>query len=105
MSGYELEKRRPASAGTHPGCCSTRVCVLWRASWTIPVLSGRARGSSSLIRILGLVASDVDNFECPKCGAHDREQPLLLLEVAGLLSLMLGTRILHFAPERHYERP
>ena len=62
------------------------------------------RGSSSLIRILGLVASDVDNFECPKCGAHDREQPLLLLEVAGLLSLMLGTRILHFAPERYYER-
>lgn len=66
---------------------------------------GWQRGSSSLICALGLVANDVDSFECPKCGAYDREQPPLLLEVAGLLSLMSGTRILHFAPERHYERP
>ena len=66
---------------------------------------GGQRGSPPLMRALGLIGSDIDNFECPNCGAHDREQPLLLLEVAGLLSLMLGTRILHFAPERHYERP
>ncbi len=63
---------------------------------------GGQRGSPPLMRALGLIGSDIDNFECPNCGAHDRERHLLLyLEAAGLLSRMSEMRILHFAPERH----
>lgn len=52
-----------------------------------------------------IVGSDVENFECPACGCHDRERHLFLyLRVAGLLAAMKGARVLHFAPERHLQR-
>lgn len=58
-----------------------------------------------LIRRLGMVGSDVENFECPACGCHDRERHLLMyLRASGLLSLMKGATILHLAPERHLRR-
>ena len=58
-----------------------------------------------LIRHLGVIGSDVENFECPACGCHDRERHLLLyLTAANLLSAMSGARILHFAPERNLRR-
>lgn len=58
-----------------------------------------------LIRRLGMVGSDVERFECPACGCHDRERHLLLyLEASGLLLLMKGATILHLAPEQHLRR-
>ncbi|WP_460823923.1 class I SAM-dependent methyltransferase [Lysobacter olei] len=55
----------------------------------------------ALLKALGIVGSDVDNFECPRCGAHDRERHLLLyLTASGLLKRIPGMRVLHFAPER-----
>ncbi|WP_420835541.1 class I SAM-dependent methyltransferase [Haliea salexigens] len=49
-----------------------------------------------------IVGSDVDNFECPNCGAHDRERHLFLyLNAADLFTKFCGKDILHFAPERH----
>lgn len=58
-----------------------------------------------LIQRLGVVGSDVENFECPVCGCHDRERHLLMyLGASGLLSLMRGARILHLAPEQHLRR-
>ncbi len=52
-----------------------------------------------------MVGSDVENFECPVCGCHDRERHLLMyLKASGLLSLMKGATILHLAPERHLRR-
>jgi SAM-dependent methyltransferase len=60
---------------------------------------------SPLMRALDVVGSDVENFECPWCGAHDRERHVLLyLRAAELLPLGTGTSILHFAPERHLAR-
>ena len=58
-----------------------------------------------LIRQLDVVGSDVENFECPVCGCHDRERHLLMyLKASDLLPLMQGARILHFAPEHHLQR-
>lgn len=55
-----------------------------------------------LIRALDVVGSDPDHFECPRCGAHDRERHLLLyMKVTGLLDGLSGKDILHVAPERH----
>lgn len=54
---------------------------------------------------LEVVGSDVDHFECPRCGAHDRERHLLLyLRASGLLEWIKGKSILHFAPEKRLPR-
>lgn len=62
------------------------------------------RGASdlpALTRALEVVGSDVDRFECPRCGAHDRERHLILyLEALGMFDRLAGRRVLHFAPER-----
>lgn len=60
-------------------------------SWLLP----------PLMRALEVVGSDVDNFECPRCGCHDRERHLFLyMSRAGLLDDLSGKTVVHFAPER-----
>ena len=50
---------------------------------------------------VGGVGSDVDHFECPWCGCHDRERHLFFYMTAiGLLPRMPGKSVLHFAPEK-----
>lgn len=89
-----------AMAGWLPG--GRRYCVMcdhwvWRF---MPYRSGSA-GVSRLMRALDTVGSDADNFECPHCGANDRERHLLMyLRATGLLAEMQGKAILHFAPEK-----
>lgn len=101
----QLRKLIPyALAGWLPG--GYRHCVIcehrvWRF---MPYREG-SRGVAPLMHALGVVGSDVDHFECPRCGAHDRERHLLLyLRASGLLPAMAGKAILHFAPERHLSR-
>ena len=49
-----------------------------------------------------MVGSDVDNFCCMYCGAHDRERHLFMyFDRLNLWSKMEDARILHFAPEYH----
>lgn len=63
---------------------------------------GGSKKAPVLGQLLDIVGSDIDNFSCPACGAHDRERHLLLyLDRLGLLARFKGARILHFAPERH----
>jgi SAM-dependent methyltransferase len=59
-----------------------------------------------LMLALEVIGSDINNFACPWCGAHDRERHLLLYlrAVPGILEEMRGKSILHFAPERHIPR-
>jgi SAM-dependent methyltransferase len=65
----------------------------------------RGGKSGLLMRELTIVGSDVRNFECPFCGAHDRERHLLLyMNASGLMDRICGMRILHFAPERQLPR-
>ena len=78
-------------------CC---ICGKQLASF-LPYPGGRT-GAPALVRALNVVGSDLDNYECPACGCHDRERHLLLyLRASGLLATMNGARILHLAPERH----
>lgn len=54
-----------------------------------------------LMKVLDIIGSDVDNFLCPNCGAHDRERHLLLyLAKLDLLGIFSRSRVLHFAPEQ-----
>jgi predicted SAM-dependent methyltransferase len=54
-----------------------------------------------LIRALDVIGSDVENFSCPRCGAHDRERHLLMyFDRAGMWKRIEGAGVLHFAPER-----
>lgn len=70
----------------------------------LPYRTGLA-GMSPLMGALDVIGSDVENYECPWCGAHDRERHLFLyLRAAGLLPVAADARILHFAPERHLAR-
>lgn len=91
---------RYAMAGWLPG--GTRLCSVcnhrvWRF---MPYRMGR-KGTPPLMRALAVVGSDVENFECPRCGAHDRERHLFLyMRARGVLDALRGARILHFAPER-----
>jgi SAM-dependent methyltransferase len=53
-----------------------------------------------LMAALGMIGSDVKNFACPWCFAHDRERHLFLyLSECGLMARMAGAEIVHFAPE------
>ena len=53
------------------------------------------------IRALDVIGSDVENFSCPRCGAHDRERHLLMyFDRTGMWKRIAGAAVLHFAPER-----
>ncbi|HET7301482.1 MAG TPA: hypothetical protein VFJ01_12625, partial [Oleiagrimonas sp.] len=70
----------------------------------MPYRSG-SRSSPPLMRVLGIVGSNPDQFECPRCGAHDRERHLLMyLQADGTLAQLHGKSVLHFAPEKRLSR-
>lgn len=89
-----------AVTGWFPGGrCHCVMCGrrIWRF---MPYMRGSA-STPGLMRVLDVVGSNVDQFECPRCGAHDRERHLLMyLEMTGLLTSMHGKSVLHFAPEK-----
>ena len=62
---------------------------------------GGADSTAPLMWALGVVGSDVENFECPRCGASDRERHLMLyLRALGVDQLLRNAHVLHFAPEK-----
>ena len=66
----------------------------------LPYRRGR-RGLPPMMNALNIVGSDVDHFECPWCGCHDRERHLLIyMHATGLFNILSKMAILHFAPER-----
>jgi hypothetical protein len=59
----------------------------------------------ALMVALEWIGSDLDHFECPSCGAHDRERHLFLyMRQLGLLAEISGKNVVHFAPEHHLSR-
>ncbi|QWT18407.1 class I SAM-dependent methyltransferase [Bacillus sp. NP157] len=53
------------------------------------------------MRVLEMAGSDLDHFECPRCGASDRMRHLLhYMETLGYPARFRDARVLHFAPER-----
>ena len=82
------------------------ICVCCgRRSWGFLSFWGGSRAAPPLGRELEIVGSDLDHYECVRCGANDRERHLQLycgqLDLPGV---MAGARILHFAPERQFSR-
>lgn len=55
----------------------------------------------TLPKVLDVIGSDTVNFECPWCGAHDRERHLFMyMQTTGFFDNLSSMRVLHFAPER-----
>ncbi len=90
-----------AIAGWLPG--GQRQCLLCgHAVWRFMPYRRGVRSVQPLSRLLSVIGSDVVNFACPRCWAHDRERHLLLyLRASHLLDEIKGKAVLHFAPERH----
>lgn len=73
--------------------------------WYFLPYKGGTKTAPALDRVLDGVGSDIDNFGCPRCCAHDRERHLFMyLDASGLLSDMHGKAVAHFAPEKHLSR-
>ena len=86
--------RWPWGASAHCAVCDRQV------GGFLPYRDGWA-GAPEVLSLLSVEGSDLDNFECPRCGAHDRERHLLMyLRAVGLWNRLPGMRILHAAPER-----
>lgn len=83
-----------------------RLCVCCgRKSWGFLPYWGGTRATPPLGRELRVVGSDLDHYECVRCGANDRERHLQLYCMQlDLRASMAGARILHFAPERQFSR-
>jgi SAM-dependent methyltransferase len=91
---------RYAISGWLPGG-RCRCVVCGHRVWQFMPYRRGSRGIPPLMRTLGMVGSNADCFECPRCGAHDRERHLLLyLRASGMLETMRSMRVLHFAPEK-----
>lgn len=60
---------------------------------------GGWKNQPQLMVTLNCIGSDVDNFSCPVCGAHDRERHLRMF-IDKLNIKMQNASLLHFAPER-----
>jgi SAM-dependent methyltransferase len=91
-----LVVRGLASLGSGKLCyaCGRRIgrFLPYRGAW---------RGVPPLIKALEVIGSDVKNFSCPRCGAHDRERHLLMyFDHAEVWPRIEGGSVLHFAPER-----
>lgn len=81
---------------------TSRQCSLClaRVGRFLPYRGGR-RAQPAVVAALAMVGSDVDQFECPCCGAHDRERHVwLYLQASKLLERQATGRVVHFAPER-----
>lgn len=87
-------------AGWLPG--GGRRCVVCeRRVWRFMPYRGGMREVRPLMQALAMVGSDVEQFECPRCGAHDRERHLFLyMKASGVFANIAGASILHFAPEK-----
>ncbi|RAP59387.1 class I SAM-dependent methyltransferase [Oleiagrimonas sp. MCCC 1A03011] len=76
-------------------------CVCGQTSGGFLPYRGGSRSMPNAMRALKTVGSDLDEFECPCCGAHDRERHLLLyLRASGVWDEFRSADILHFAPEK-----
>jgi SAM-dependent methyltransferase len=94
-----LATRAWAAAPVGAGCLC---CVCGRAVRRFLPYRGSWSGMPPVLADMGVIGSDIENFECPACTCHDRERHLLLyLQASGMLAAMSGARILHLAPERH----
>ncbi len=88
-----------ALIGRFPGKHHCNICS-HHLNRFIPYSDGRTI-KTTLPKVLDTIGSDTINFECPWCGAHDRERHLLMyMDKSGLLDNLHNYEIMHFAPEK-----
>jgi SAM-dependent methyltransferase len=83
-----------------------RSCVICghRVGRFLP-FEGGWRHAPPLLRVLQVIGSDPDHFECPRCSSHDRERHLFFyMTRSGMMSALAGKLVVHFAPELHLSR-
>ncbi|WP_366922999.1 methyltransferase domain-containing protein [Metallumcola ferriviriculae] len=53
-----------------------------------------------------IIGSDIENFSCPRCRAHDRERHMVLFfdTLDFWQENIIGRRVLHMAPEKHIKK-
>jgi len=86
------------------GGSRTCVCCGRNIFRFLPFAGGWAT-APQVVRQLQIIGSDLRYYECPRCGASDRERHLhLYCSRLELDRKMAGARILHFAPEPHFSR-
>lgn len=96
--GQRLNARWPVGAACLCCVCGRQVQRF------LPYRDGLA-GMPEVVVEADIIGSDVEHFECPACGCHDRERHLYLyLQATRLLAAMHDARVLHFAPEAHLQR-
>lgn len=77
-------------------------CILCNHSFHrfLPYRGGSA-DVAPLMWAVDIVGSDVEHFQCPWCGCHDRERHLFLyMSSVGLFDDFSRQTVLHFAPEK-----
>lgn len=95
---YAIAGRMPVMAKHCCNLCEHRV-------WRFLPYGGGSKSAPPLMSAIRMTGSDLDNFECPWCGATDRERHLsMYMEACGLLETITGKDILHFAPEPRIEK-
>lgn len=104
MPAIPTKLLRYAFAGWLPG--GRRRCVVCgHAVWRFMPYRSGSHSSPPLMRVLHMVGSNPDQFECPRCGAHDRERHLLMyMRAEATFSRFHGNAVLHFAPEKRLSR-
>lgn len=95
-----LHRISPSDPKKNKYCCICKTAVD-----RFHTYRGGSKDWPPLMTMLEMIGSDVDNFSCPSCGAHDRERHLFLyLDQLGILTTLKGAAILHFAPEKRLMR-
>lgn len=78
-------------------------CYCHQKSLAFLPYAGGSKKLPHLMKTLNIIGSDIDNFNCPKCGSHDRERHLkLYFDTMNLKEKITNKNILHFAPERWF---
>jgi SAM-dependent methyltransferase len=94
-----------AIVGRSPIMARHRCNICVHRVWKFLPYGGGSKSAPPLMLAIELTGSDLDNFECPWCGATDRERHLAMyMKVRGLLDSLAGKEILHFAPEPRIAR-
>jgi hypothetical protein len=86
--------RSPIMARHRCNICDHRV-------WKFLPYRGGFKSAPPLMLAIEFTGSDLDNCECPWCGATDRERHLAMyMKVRGLLDSLAGKEVLHLPRSR-----
>lgn len=97
----DIRKALGALIGRFPLFAKYRCNICNHRVWRFLAYGGGSKSAPAFTRAVDFTGSDLDNFECPWCGATDRERHLLMyMQASGLVDTFSDKAILHFAPEK-----